>query len=223
MIQPYILRRIKADVLRLPPKVSLSYLDSVKKLTMQIEIIVPISLTPIQKKVYKSVLEKHADLIQAVMAQRKKRPKPAIVGGEPMDAPKEPVNGTSQIGGASANTPEAAVNGTAQTAEASTINAEPVQASEVVENGAAAEAMPAVTTSVEDDVQMEEPVVNGTDTTVQSTPLIIEASHEKVAETASKDQAVVNTAVNGDSGTAEGEGMVVDTDHSDSAQVEDAI
>jgi hypothetical protein len=196
----------------------------VNKLTMQIEIIVPISLTPIQKKVYKSVLEKHADLIQAVMAQRKKRPKPAIAGGEPMNAPEAPVNGTSQTGEESANAPEAPVNGTAvQTAEAATINAEPIQVSEVVENGAAAEAAPAVTASVEDDVQMEEPVVNGTDTTVQSEPLIIDGPIDKVAETASNDQAVENTAVNGDSGTAEGEGMVVDTDHSDSAQVEDAI
>nr|XP_019045482.1 hypothetical protein I302_05872 [Kwoniella bestiolae CBS 10118]OCF24412.1 hypothetical protein I302_05872 [Kwoniella bestiolae CBS 10118] len=58
MIKPYILRRIKADVLKLPPK---------------IEIIVPISLTPIQKQVYKSVFEKNSEVIQAILRARKKR------------------------------------------------------------------------------------------------------------------------------------------------------
>ncbi|WVR06458.1 hypothetical protein IAU60_003489 [Kwoniella sp. DSM 27419] len=58
IIKPYILRRIKADVLKLPPK---------------IEIIVPISLSPIQKQVYKSVFERNAELIQAIIQARKKR------------------------------------------------------------------------------------------------------------------------------------------------------
>ncbi|WVQ96611.1 hypothetical protein IAU59_003716 [Kwoniella sp. CBS 9459] len=58
MIKPYILRRIKADVLKLPPK---------------IEIIVPISLSPLQKQVYKGVFERNADLIQAILRARQKR------------------------------------------------------------------------------------------------------------------------------------------------------
>ncbi|OCF38336.1 hypothetical protein I317_07902 [Kwoniella heveanensis CBS 569] len=58
MIKPYILRRIKADVLKLPPK---------------IEIIVPISLSPLQKQVYKGVFERNADLIQAILLARQKR------------------------------------------------------------------------------------------------------------------------------------------------------
>ncbi|WWC88517.1 uncharacterized protein L201_003428 [Kwoniella dendrophila CBS 6074] len=58
MIKPYILRRIKADVLKLPPK---------------IEIIVPISLTPLQKQVYKGVFEKNAELIQAILKARRRR------------------------------------------------------------------------------------------------------------------------------------------------------
>ncbi|WWC62726.1 uncharacterized protein I303_105323 [Kwoniella dejecticola CBS 10117] len=62
MIKPYILRRIKADVLKLPPK---------------IEIIVPISLTPLQKQVYKGIFEKNSDLIQAILRARKKKLKNA--------------------------------------------------------------------------------------------------------------------------------------------------
>ncbi|OCF72795.1 hypothetical protein I204_06024 [Kwoniella mangroviensis CBS 8886] len=58
MIKPYILRRIKADVLKLPPK---------------IEIIVPISLTAIQKQIYKGVFEKNSELIQAILRARKRR------------------------------------------------------------------------------------------------------------------------------------------------------
>ncbi|ADV21994.1 pol II transcription elongation factor [Cryptococcus gattii E566] len=58
MIKPYILRRIKADVLNLPPKV---------------EIIVPISLTPLQKQMYKGIFENHADIIQDILKARQKR------------------------------------------------------------------------------------------------------------------------------------------------------
>ncbi|WWD18597.1 hypothetical protein CI109_103050 [Kwoniella shandongensis] len=58
MIKPYILRRIKADVLKLPPK---------------IEIIVPISLAPLQKQVYKGIFEKNADVIQAILRARQKK------------------------------------------------------------------------------------------------------------------------------------------------------
>ncbi|ORY30527.1 SNF2 family N-terminal domain-domain-containing protein [Naematelia encephala] len=58
MIKPYILRRIKADVLKLPPKV---------------EIIVPISLAPLQKQVYKSILERNAELLKAIADAKRKR------------------------------------------------------------------------------------------------------------------------------------------------------
>jgi hypothetical protein len=71
----------------------------VHKLTNQIEIIVPISLTPIQKRVYRGILEKNADLIKAVMAQRKKKPKPvpAITGGETI-VERTPVTGNGTKG-----------------------------------------------------------------------------------------------------------------------------
>jgi hypothetical protein len=42
----------------------------------------------VQKKIYKGILERHADLIQAVMQQRKKKapkPKPVIEGGGAID------------------------------------------------------------------------------------------------------------------------------------------
>ena len=84
MIKPYILRRIKADVLNLPPKVSL-----VPRLTnrdddigyhvlalisgYQVEIIVPISLTPLQKHVYKGILERNAEILKAITAARRKK------------------------------------------------------------------------------------------------------------------------------------------------------
>ncbi|EIW67468.1 hypothetical protein TREMEDRAFT_40234, partial [Tremella mesenterica DSM 1558] len=58
MIRPYILRRIKADVLKLPPKV---------------EIIVPISMMQLQKSVYKGILEKNAELIRSLLAAKKKK------------------------------------------------------------------------------------------------------------------------------------------------------
>lgn len=58
MIKPYILRRIKADVLNLPPKV---------------EIIVPISLAPLQKQMYKGIFENHAGIIEDILKARQKR------------------------------------------------------------------------------------------------------------------------------------------------------
>lgn len=48
------------------------------------EIIVPISLTPIQKQIYRSVLEKNAEFIQAILQQRKKKAKVSIAGGGPV-------------------------------------------------------------------------------------------------------------------------------------------
>ncbi|KAL7423006.1 hypothetical protein Q5752_002304 [Cryptotrichosporon argae] len=70
MIKPYILRRIKADVLKLPPKV---------------EIIVPISLSPLQKGLYKSILQRNADIIDAMLEARRKRAVPSISGGGAID------------------------------------------------------------------------------------------------------------------------------------------
>jgi SNF2 family DNA or RNA helicase len=46
-------------------------------LPLQIEIIVPISLSPLQKHVYKGVLEKNAELLEAILESRKKRLKAA--------------------------------------------------------------------------------------------------------------------------------------------------
>nr|KIR49743.1 hypothetical protein I312_00833 [Cryptococcus bacillisporus CA1280] len=67
MIKPYILRRIKADVLNLPPKLTLGFVVG------QVEIIVPISLTPLQKQMYKGIFENHADIIQDILKARQKR------------------------------------------------------------------------------------------------------------------------------------------------------
>ncbi|BEJ14072.1 hypothetical protein CspHIS471_0312460 [Cutaneotrichosporon sp. HIS471] len=57
MLKPYILRRVKGDVLKLPPKV---------------EIIVPISMTAPQRLLYKRILLKHRETINAILEQRKK-------------------------------------------------------------------------------------------------------------------------------------------------------
>ncbi|WVQ73256.1 hypothetical protein IAR50_002824 [Cryptococcus sp. DSM 104548] len=78
MIKPYILRRIKADVLRLPPKV---------------EIIVPITLTPVQKQVYKGIFERNADVIREILRVRQRRLKAKnhvqITGPENGDTTRE--------------------------------------------------------------------------------------------------------------------------------------
>ncbi|KAL1408199.1 hypothetical protein Q8F55_005004 [Vanrija albida] len=58
MIKSYILRRIKADVLKLPPKV---------------EIIVPISLTPAQKALNKRILHRHKEALNRIISTRKKK------------------------------------------------------------------------------------------------------------------------------------------------------
>lgn len=58
-LRPYFLRRLKSEVLQLPPKVRfpqtllLAYLicDS-----LQNEVIVPLSMAPLQKQVYRSIL-----------------------------------------------------------------------------------------------------------------------------------------------------------------------
>lgn len=59
-LRPYFLRRSKAEVLKLPPKVCLAEImipwpPLILPLS-QNEVIVPVSLTPLQKELYKSVL-----------------------------------------------------------------------------------------------------------------------------------------------------------------------
>ncbi|KAJ1029984.1 hypothetical protein NDA16_000897 [Ustilago loliicola] len=54
-LKPYFLRRLKKEVLDLPPK---------------IELIVPASLRPIQKRIYRSILESNIEDIQALAASR---------------------------------------------------------------------------------------------------------------------------------------------------------
>ncbi|ETS63969.1 hypothetical protein PaG_02303 [Moesziomyces aphidis] len=54
-LRPYFLRRLKKEVLDLPPK---------------IELIVPTSLRPIQKRIYRSILESNVEDIQALAASR---------------------------------------------------------------------------------------------------------------------------------------------------------
>ncbi|CBQ68153.1 related to helicase-dna-binding protein [Sporisorium reilianum SRZ2] len=56
-LKPYFLRRLKKEVLDLPPK---------------IELIVPTSLRPIQKRIYRSILESNIEDIQALAASREK-------------------------------------------------------------------------------------------------------------------------------------------------------
>jgi hypothetical protein len=56
---------------------------------LQIEIIVPISLTPLQKSVYKGILEKNAEILKAVTeARRKRAPKAIAPATEPQDTAK---------------------------------------------------------------------------------------------------------------------------------------
>lgn len=191
MIQPYILRRIKADVLRLPPKVS--YLITIIVwANKQIEIIVPISLTPIQKRVYRGILEKNADIIKAVMAQRKKKPKPvpAITGGEAIIEP------TTTMGNGTKGPTEPAPN---------TTNADAVDASQTTEN---------VTKNVitaDTDIEMD-----GTTHDDNAVPANTNDPTEDKART------VDPTAFNGTQDIMEQE-TVVDSDHTDSARVEDTI
>lgn len=56
-LRPYFLRRLKGQVLQLPPKVCSWYnVKACLTLGSQNEVIVPVSLTALQKEVYKSVL-----------------------------------------------------------------------------------------------------------------------------------------------------------------------
>ncbi|KLO20752.1 hypothetical protein SCHPADRAFT_816295 [Schizopora paradoxa] len=58
MLRPYFLRRVKADVLKLPPKN---------------EVIVPVSMAPIQKEVYKSLLSKNLTVLQSLTSSNSSR------------------------------------------------------------------------------------------------------------------------------------------------------
>ena len=58
-LKPYFLRRIKSEVLQLPPKVACSTADGSRSLTSvlsQNEVIVPVSMAPLQKEIYRSIL-----------------------------------------------------------------------------------------------------------------------------------------------------------------------
>lgn len=61
---PYILRRLKGDVLKLPPKV---------------EIIVPISMTPVQRTLYKALWKQHSETVTVVAKKRAKAKKLALL------------------------------------------------------------------------------------------------------------------------------------------------
>lgn len=65
--QPYFLRRTKEAVLNLPP---LS------------EVILPLSMSPLQKLVYKSVLEKNMDALKAIYDASKAKTKKKVMTGK---------------------------------------------------------------------------------------------------------------------------------------------
>jgi chromodomain-helicase-DNA-binding protein 4 len=72
-IAPYMLRRRKEDVLDLPSKVgsqaSLGHSicqNANYNVYQKNEVIVPLTMRPLQRNVYKSILEKNADLMQAL-------------------------------------------------------------------------------------------------------------------------------------------------------------
>lgn len=67
LAQPYFLRRTKEAVLNLPP---LS------------EVIVPLSMSPLQKVVYKSVLEKNMDALKAIYDASKAKSKKKVMTGK---------------------------------------------------------------------------------------------------------------------------------------------
>jgi hypothetical protein len=137
-------------------------------------------------------LEKNADLIKAVMAQRKKKPKPvpAIAGGETIVEPT-PVTG----------------NGTKESTEPApiTTNADAVDASQTTEN---------VTKNVitaDTDIEMD-----GTAHDDNAVPANTNDPTDDKART------VDPTALHGTQDIMEQE-TVVDSDHTDSARVEDTI
>jgi hypothetical protein len=154
----------------------------------QIEIIVPISLTPIQKRVYRGILEKNADLIKAVMAQRKKKPKPvpAITGGEIIIDPTT-----------------AAENGTNGHTEPDT-------------NMDKGETIIPPTSATNDHENATDVEMNGSKNDVTTVSVNAEDASHEVPTSANQ------PALNGAQESVDEE-MVVDTDNTDSALVEDTI
>jgi len=69
-LRPYFLRRIKTEVLQLPPKVhcsTLSVLAYAKpNLLIKNEVIVPISMSPLQKEIYRSILSQNLDVLKVL-------------------------------------------------------------------------------------------------------------------------------------------------------------
>lgn len=63
-LRPYFLRRIKSEVLQLPPKVRFQRLFTQTSYSwlLQNEVIVPVSMAPLQKEVYRSILSKPSSL-----------------------------------------------------------------------------------------------------------------------------------------------------------------
>ena len=58
-LRPYFLRRLKSEVLQLPPKVRVYLYMMVNNLDAgQNEVIVPVSMAPLQRQVYRSILSK---------------------------------------------------------------------------------------------------------------------------------------------------------------------
>jgi hypothetical protein len=154
----------------------------------KIEIIVPISLTPIQKRVYRGILEKNADIIKAVMAQRKKRPKsvPVITGGETIIEPTTAAdNGTK-------GPPEQGIN---------------------MDKGETVIPPKSTTNGHKDATDVE---MNGTANDVAAVSVNAENSSHEVPISAN------HPVSNGAQELADQE-MVVDTDNTDSALVEDTI
>lgn len=155
----------------------------------------PISLTPIQKHVYRGILEKHADLIRAVMANRKKRPKPvpAITGGEATETPEvtDASNGSAVLPptaeGVPAEPTSTIIDDGMQPAEAATSTSTDIEMGEATigELKGPKEA----TTSLEKNTAADKPV-----------PPVTNDIHDSIDQE-----------------------MVIDTDNTDSAQVEDTI
>ena len=69
-LRPYFLRRIKTEVLQLPPKVHfllpsvLAYAEL--NLLLKNEVIVPISMSPLQKEIYRSILSQNLDVLKVL-------------------------------------------------------------------------------------------------------------------------------------------------------------
>jgi hypothetical protein len=144
IVKPYILRRIKADVLKLPPKVRLANAQGEQPpADNQIEIIVPISLSSMQKEIYRGIYEKNADLLRAIVESRKKKTKKAefaALGKAPAKGEAEADTGAAAVEGgievdkaAPLPTPLPALNAAAADKVAATITKESEQGGTAVE------------------------------------------------------------------------------------------